>query len=112
MNIALIIGVSTYSHSNNNLPGCKNDADAIYQILKKSEKYDDILVINNNENSAKTKELLSNFFLKHKGTVVNELFFTTLVMESFRMKNFFTYYPIMITKRKIKLLCRILKSTN
>ncbi|NNV57756.1 caspase family protein [Limnovirga soli] len=75
MNIAVIIGVSVYSNSNNNLPGCKNDADAINQILKKTDKYDEILYINNNESSAKTKELLSNFILNNKGTVINELFF-------------------------------------
>src|SRR5258706_2638330 len=75
MNIAIIIGVSIYSNSNNNLPGCKNDADAINQILKKSDKYDDILYINNNETSAKTKELLSNYILDSKGNVINELLF-------------------------------------
>src|SRR5258708_5577999 len=75
MNIAIIIGVSTYTHSSNNLPGCKNDANAILQILKKTDKYDDILYINNNEHSAETKELLSNFILKNKGAVINEVFF-------------------------------------
>ncbi|PBQ31368.1 hypothetical protein CNR22_06190 [Sphingobacteriaceae bacterium] len=75
MNIAIVIGVSTYNHSSNNLPGCKNDADAIYQILEKTDKYSDILYINKNEHSAKTKELLSNFILKNKGTVIKELFF-------------------------------------
>lgn len=62
MNIAIIIGVSVYSNSNNNLPGCKNDAEAIHQVLKKTDKYEDVLYVNNNENSAKSKELLSNFF--------------------------------------------------
>ena len=33
MNIAIIIGVSTYADSKNNLPGCKNDAEAINMIL-------------------------------------------------------------------------------
>ena len=74
MNIAIIIAVSNYANKSNNLPGCKNDAEAINQILKKTEKYDDILYLNNNETSAKTKELLSNFILKCKGNVINELF--------------------------------------
>ncbi len=74
MNIAIIIAVSNYTNKSNNLPGCKNDAEAINQILKKTEKYDDILYLNNNETSAKTKELLSNFILKCKGNVINELF--------------------------------------
>jgi len=75
MNIAIIIGISIYSNPSNNLPGCKNDTDAIGQILKKTGKYEDILYINNNETSANTKELFSNFILKNKGNVINELFF-------------------------------------
>jgi hypothetical protein len=75
MNIAIIIGVSVYGNSRNNLPGCRNDADAMNQILKRTGKYDQILYINSNENSAKTKELLSNFFLDSKNNVIEELFF-------------------------------------
>ena len=75
MNIAIIIGVSKYTDSTNNLPGCKNDAKAIHDILQKTDKFSPILYINENENSAKTKELITNFISTHKGSTVEELFF-------------------------------------
>ncbi len=75
MNLAIIIAVSSYSNTINNLPGCKNDAEAINQIIRKTGKYEAILYVNDNETSANTKELLSNFILENKINVVNELFF-------------------------------------
>lgn len=75
MNIAVVIGISNYIDSKNNLPGCRNDADAIYNVLLKTEKFSQVLFINNGENSAKTKELLTNFISDFKGKQIDELFF-------------------------------------
>lgn len=75
MKLAIVIGVSNYSSSANNLPGCKNDAEAVGEILKKTNNYDDILYINNNEKSAETKTQISNFVSKHKGDSIEELFY-------------------------------------
>ncbi len=76
MKIAVIIGVSNYSSpAINNLPGCKNDAEAVEQVLRKTNKYNDILYINKGEGSAKTKELLSNFIIRNSGNPIDELFF-------------------------------------
>lgn len=75
MKLAIIIGVSNYLSSVNNLPGCKNDAAAVEQILRKTNNYNDILYINNNEKSAETKALISNFILKYKGSSVEEFFY-------------------------------------
>ncbi|MBV7533824.1 caspase family protein [Chitinophaga sp. sic0106] len=75
MNIAIIIGVSEYQNPKNNLPGCKNDAKLIYEILSHTEKFDPILYINNNEDSSKTKELINNFIDSHLGKKIDDLFF-------------------------------------
>lgn len=75
MNIAIIIGVSKYSEAKNNLPGCKNDAKAIHDVIQRTDKFTPILYINEEETSAKTKELITNFVLEHKGKQVDELFF-------------------------------------
>ncbi|GAB2815163.1 caspase family protein [Ferruginibacter profundus] len=75
MNIAIIIGVSNYVDSRNNLPGCKNDAEAINLIIKKTEKFENILFINDNQQSAKIKEQLTNFISENKGKSIEELFF-------------------------------------
>ena len=75
MNIAIVIAVSNYSNKANNLPASKNDGKIISEILNTTKKYDKVLTINDNESSSKTKELLSNFFIEHKGIKIEELFF-------------------------------------
>lgn len=75
MNIAIIIGISIYSDSRNNLPGCMNDAEAINLIIKKTEKFENILYLNDNSPSGKIKEQLTNFILENKAKSIDELFF-------------------------------------
>lgn len=75
MNVAIIIAVSNYSNKANNLPASKNDGEIISGILNTTKKFDRVLTINDNESSSKTKELLSNFFIEHKGVKIEELFF-------------------------------------
>jgi len=82
MNIALVIGVSKYSNPNS-LPASKNDAETITAILKKTGKYDDILSLYNDENSAQTKTAITNFISLHKENTIDEFFFTTLDMVIF-----------------------------
>jgi len=75
MNLAIVIGVSKYSNLKDNLPGSKNDAESINIILKKTTKFDEILYINNGENSAETKELITNFISEYKLQSITEFFF-------------------------------------
>lgn len=75
MNLAIIIGVSEYKDKRNNLPGCANDASAIHNTVLKSEKFDSILLLTTNQDSAKVKEELTNFISSHKGQKIEELFF-------------------------------------
>ena len=74
-NLAVVIGVSKYVDERNNLPGCKNDAEAIFKLLQKTEKFGSILYINEHEVSARTKELLTNFIAENKGKPIEEFFF-------------------------------------
>ncbi|MEO8255462.1 MAG: caspase family protein [Flavobacterium sp.] len=75
MNIAIVISVSDYLDSDNNLPGCKKDGDLIYNILNKTGKYDDILYIHESFSSAEVKEKFTEFIASYKGQNVEELFF-------------------------------------
>lgn len=75
MNIAIIIGVSEYSKPENNLPGCKKDAEIMYNILSKAEKFEDILYVNEYSPSATIKAQFTDFISKHKEDSIQELFF-------------------------------------
>lgn len=75
MNVAIVLTVSNYSSVGNNLPASKTDGQVINGILEATKKFDKILTINNDESSFETKEILSNFFLELKGSVVEEFFF-------------------------------------
>jgi hypothetical protein len=74
-NLAIVIGVSKYINSKNHLPGCKNDAEAIYKILQRTDKFNSTLYINDDEVSAKTKERLTNFITESKGKQIDEIIF-------------------------------------
>lgn len=75
MNLAIIISVSEYTDSKNDLPGCKKDADCINSILNKTSKFDEILFINEKLSSGKVKEKLTAFISEHKSKKIEELFF-------------------------------------
>ncbi len=75
MNLAIIISVSEYTDSMNNLPGCKKDADCINSILNKTGKFDEILFISEKLSSGKVKEKLIDFISEHKSKKIEELFF-------------------------------------
>lgn len=75
MNIAIIISVSEYTDTQNNLPGCKKDADTIHNILLKTGKYDEILYVHEKLSSSKVKERFTGFISEHKTKKIEELFF-------------------------------------
>jgi hypothetical protein len=100
MNLAIVIGVSKYSDTKNNLPGCKNDAEAIHKILQKTDKFNPILYINNEETSAKTKELIIKFITEHKGKQIDELFFYFSGHGEFSNNEFYYLLSDYDTKKK------------
>ncbi|MBK9985215.1 MAG: caspase family protein [Saprospiraceae bacterium] len=75
MNIGIILGVSEYFGIANNLPGCHYDAEIINEILAKTNKYDDILYINEKLGSAVVKEKITDFVSSHKNDNIDELLF-------------------------------------
>lgn len=74
MNVAVVIGVSQYSSADDNLPGCKTDADLISNLLKEANRYDEILTLTNETSSHQIKSKLAEFFGRKKDQKVSELF--------------------------------------
>ncbi|ENK0556052.1 caspase family protein [Clostridium botulinum] len=74
INAAVIISVSEYENISR-LPGCKNDFRLISDLIRATDKYDEILEIYEFTTSAKVKEKLTNFFMKIQEYNVDELFF-------------------------------------
>lgn len=75
MNIAIILGVFEYKVNIQDLPGSKNDIIAFHNLIQKTEKYDDILVIDNYQSSGEIKTKISHFFEKYKEVSINEFLF-------------------------------------
>lgn len=75
MNIGIVIGVSEYTDADNNLPGCKKDAQYINEILRNSNKYEKIFFVNKKLPSAKIKEKLRSFISELKSIEIEEAFF-------------------------------------
>lgn len=77
MNLAILIGVSEYKNSNDNLPACGNDLSIMEFILGSSGKFADILTINDDTTSANIKSKLSEYVTAHKSddVKIEELFF-------------------------------------
>lgn len=73
-NIAIVLGVTNYQRLTK-LPGSCNDAKNIYQILTQTEKYEEILYLNQDKLSTETKDIISDFFEKFQGQEINEILF-------------------------------------
>jgi hypothetical protein len=75
MNLAILIGVSDYNGAND-LPACKNDVALVRSILGHSDKFGDILLIEDDTASATIKSKLSGHIKTYKnGEHIEELFF-------------------------------------
>lgn len=72
MNLAIVIGISKYD-TQSNLPSCKNDANYFYQLLKLSQKYDDILYIIENTDSNTVMDAMDDYINKYSNSKINEL---------------------------------------
>jgi len=75
MNIAIIIGVSEYEDKQNDLPGCKKDAEIVNSIISKTGKFESILYVNEKKSSALVKEKITDFISENKANEIEELFF-------------------------------------
>lgn len=73
-NIAIVLGVTNYQRITK-LPGSFNDAESIYKILLQTEKYEEILYLNEDKLSNETKDIISDFIERYKGQEINEVLF-------------------------------------
>lgn len=72
--VAIIISVSEYENITK-LPGCKNDFRLMSDLIRATDKYDEVLEIHESTTSTQVKEELTNFFMKIQNSDVDELFF-------------------------------------
>lgn len=72
-NLAILIGVVDYQYLTA-LPPCGRDVDLIFNILNISEKYQDILLLNNSPISTNAKVQIAEFIRAHQGTEIDEIF--------------------------------------
>lgn len=73
MNIAIVIGVSKYLERENIAP--QKDADRINQVLKATEKYENILYITEDTVAATIKGQIRSFLESYKNQEVEEVFY-------------------------------------
>lgn len=74
MRLAIIIGVSNYSHVSS-LPACKNDASIINSIVSHSGKFDKVLYLSEDTYSYVVKPAITKFITENKDSDIEELFF-------------------------------------
>ena len=77
MNIAILIGVDSYNIPRNNLPGCINDINLMSELVKNLNKFDDILILNENLNTKATKNKILEFLKKYDNNekIIDDFFF-------------------------------------
>lgn len=75
MKLAILIGISEYSDTRNNLPGCKKDINFMKELLQKTNNYDEVEVIDDKVSSARLKEKFASFISDHKEDKIEEFFF-------------------------------------
>ena len=77
MNIAILIGVDKYNMPGNDLPGCIKDINIMNELITNLNKFDDILLINKNENTKDIKDKILDFIQKYSSeqTTIEDFFF-------------------------------------
>ena len=73
MNLAIIIGVSNYTHVSP-LPGCAADVQHMRDLLIATGKYDNIVCINHQTRQRHIKSRLDKIVANYKSRSINELF--------------------------------------
>ena len=73
-NLAIVIGIDKYKN-NNDLIACKNDAKDMYEILKESKYYDDIVYFNGEYTNREILKKLEELKIKSKDEEIGEIFF-------------------------------------
>ncbi|OLS17040.1 MAG: hypothetical protein HeimC3_50140 [Candidatus Heimdallarchaeota archaeon LC_3] len=75
INVAILIGISKYINFND-LPACKSDLNHIHNLIKRTEKYqENILLINEDSSSSEVKEQITSFVNKFFKQEIDEVLF-------------------------------------
>ncbi len=75
MNLAILIGISTYQNIQS-LQACSHDIAIVSSLIKAMNKYDDILILSDNISSCyDAKQKIVDFVTNHKEENIEELFF-------------------------------------
>ncbi len=75
MNLAILIGVRHYKEKENDLPACKNDVEVMNSILALSKRFEGILYIGPDADSAAVKKGIVDFVDEHRNQVNDQVFF-------------------------------------
>lgn len=73
-NIGISIGVSSYKNAAK-LTACEHDARAIFNILNDSQRFDEILLIDKDTDSASVKSKLTDFIKRQQGEDIGDVVF-------------------------------------
>lgn len=73
-NLAIIIGIDKYKN-NNDLEACKKDAKDIYEIIKESRKYDNIVYVNGEYTNREIFKKLEELKIESRDEEIGEIFF-------------------------------------
>lgn len=72
-NLAILIGVADYQHINKLSP-CNRDIELISNILDISEKYQEVLLLNNSPSGSTAKDQIAEFIRLHQESDIDEIF--------------------------------------
>lgn len=72
-NLAILIGVADYQHINKLSP-CNRDIELISNILDISEKYQEVLLLNNSPFGSTAKDQIAEFIRLHQESDIDEIF--------------------------------------
>ncbi len=72
--IAILAGVSIYQHEND-LPPCDKDLLLMMEVISKSGKFDEWIILDNSPVSGDAKDRISSFVRKYQNQDVDEVFF-------------------------------------
>lgn len=72
MNLAIIIGISKYEKLHD-LPSCQNDAHYFHKLLDLSQKYDNILYLDQNTDSNTIMDSIDEFVNEYSTSEINEI---------------------------------------
>ena len=75
MRLGIVLGVSNYTDPKNNLPACKNDAELMTGILRKSNQYEHILSVIDETKASLIKQRIIKFIEQFRHSEVSEVFF-------------------------------------